>query len=476
MNSLLTKEITRYDKKLYPNIELQDLITTDILLSKETTKYEPNTITTKEYNIGGRITNIRKLSTITFLEVENLQVIVFEEQVEIPKLQRGDIIHVFGVIGTSKTGQLSLYAKQVNLLSLCLETMPTIVYGVKDIEIRSRQRYLDLIFNTQSKNTFITRSKTIKFLRNYLDTYNFVEVETPMLNLEAGGANAKPFITHHNELNLNLSLRIAPELYLKMMIIGGFHKVYELGRVFRNEGIDLTHNPEFTTLEFYMAYKNYKDMLLLVEDIFESLVINIFDTTTINNISFKKPFKQIDFMDELSKQLKDPKILTLDLDTDEALTYLQTHTKANKIIVEKPITTARILDKLSKHFIEENIIQPTFIMNHPKVLCPLAKQHKNNEQLTERFELYINKMEISNAYTELNDPTQQRLRFREQQKFKLMGDQDIPNIDEDFCHALEYGLPPTTGCGIGIDRLVMLLTNKTNIKDVILFPLNKPKN
>lgn len=399
------------------------------------------------------------------------------------KIKRGDIVGIKGFPGKSKKGELSVFPKEIQILSYCLHMLP-MKHGLKDTETRYRQRYLDLLINESSRNTFITRSKIINYLRKFLNDRGFLEVETPMMNLVAGGANAKPFITHHNDLNLDLFLRIAPELYLKMLVVGGLDKVYEIGKMFRNEGIDQSHNPEYTACEFYWAYADFYDLIKWSEDFFSSLVYHIngsykvvynkdgYDKEPVE-IDFTPPYPKLSLVEEVEKmanvKLEQP------FDSKETIEKMINILKENNVELPQPATAAKLLDQLASHFLENKYVdKPFFIIEHPQIMSPLAKYHRSKPGLTERLEMFICGKEVLNAYTELNDPFKQRECFADQQKDRDLGDTEAFQFDSAFCTSLEYALPPTGGLGIGIDRVTMFLSNKLTIKDVILFPTMKP--
>ncbi|EFC46949.1 lysyl-tRNA synthase [Naegleria gruberi] len=399
-------------------------------------------------------------------------------------LRKGDIIGIKGFPAKSGKGELSIIPKQITLLSPCLHQLPHKVSysegtSLDDIEKRFRYRYLDLLTNHEELyNIFLIRNKTMSFIRNFFTNKGFLEVETPILSEKSGGANAKPFETHLNALDMDLKLRIAPELYLKQLVIGGMDRVFELSKVFRNEGMDSTHNPEFTSCEAYQAFADYNEMMDMTEEFFRQIVTEIngspiLKVDDIGEIDFSKPFRRVSFIDSIEEHIKEK--LPLPTDPDAVNKLLDICKKHKVKYSTEKVNYGYLLDKLLGTFVEPECVQPTFIMDHPVDLSPLSKSHRDSSLITERFELFIGTKELCNAYTELNDPEDQRERFRKQQEKKKQDDEAHEN-DEAFCKALEYGLPPTGGWGIGVDRLVMLLSNQKSIRDVLLFPMLKPKN
>ena len=388
----------------------------------------------------------------------------------------GDIIGITGFVFKTRTEEISIHAKEVTLLSKSLRPLPEKFHGLKDPDLRYRQRYVDLIMNPEVKKTFEMRSKIITEIRNILDKKGYLEVETPMLNTISGGATAKPFITHHNALDMDMYLRIATELNLKRLIVGGYDKVYEIGRIFRNEGMDIRHNPEFTSIELYEAYSDYNDMMNIVEELFSKVSLKVLGTTKVNyqgqDIDLAPGWKRISMIDSIKEVTG---IDFNDINTDEEAVAL-----AKERGIEIPDVTKEtrgdVISLFFDEYVEKTLEQPTFIYDYPIEISPLAKKKKSDPRLTERFEAFIGGREYGNAFSELNDPIDQYERFKKQVEAREAGDDEAGMMDEDFIQALEIGLPPTGGLGIGIDRMVMLLTDAASIRDVLLFPTMKPLN
>ncbi len=434
----------------------------------------------------GRIMTVRRMGGASFFHISDgknrLQCYIKKDMISEKEwklfdlLDIGDIVGVSGRLFRTKTGELTVLLESLTFLCKSFRPLPEKWHGLKEVEIRFRERYLDLMVNSEVRKIFETRSRIVKEIRRFFDERGYVEVETPMMHVIPGGALAKPFKTYHNALDLELYLRIAPELYLKRLLVGGYEKVYEINRNFRNEGISFEHNPEFTMLEFYEAYKDYNDFMDLTEELFQRLAKTILGKEELefnqNIISLKRPFKRISYKESLKE------FIGLGY---EIINNPDELTKRAKEICakeksEKITNYGKALDALFDEFVKPNLIQPTFVIDFPKEISPLAKSKTGNPDEVERFELIIGGMEVANAFSELNDPFDQRERFEKQSELAGRGDEEAHRIDEDFLKALEYGMPPTAGEGIGIDRLTMLFTNKRSIKEVILFPLLKPKD
>ncbi|HEF2641032.1 TPA: lysine--tRNA ligase [Campylobacter jejuni] len=433
--------------------------------------------------VAGRLKLLRIAGKSIFANIEdedtNLQIYfskdsVGEELYTILKknLEVGDIVLVKGFPFVTKTGEFSLHASEVKLATKAIVPLPEKYHGLTDIEQRYRKRYVDMIMNVEVRKDFLVRSKVVSLIRHFFENKGFLEVETPMMHPIAGGANAKPFVTFHNSLGVERFLRIAPELYLKRLIVGGFEAVFEINRCFRNEGMDLTHNPEFTTIEFYWAYHNYKDLMDLTEELFALLLdkLNLGKTIEFDGkmIDFSKPFERITYKDALCKYGG------LDGDLIEDKEKILTKLKADGFEANEKLELGHLQAELFDNYVEEKLINPTFVIDFPISISPLSRRSDEDSQIAERFELFICGRELANGFNELNDPLDQYERFLKQIEAKNAGDEEACEMDEDFVNALGYGMPPTAGQGIGIDRLVMLLTNKKSIRDVILFPAMRP--
>ena len=438
----------------------------------------------KSVSLAGRIMSKRVMGKASFCHIQDLkgtiQVYVARDNIgedsykDFKKYDIGDIVGISGEVFKTKTGEISIHATSVTLLSKSLQILPEKYHGLTNTDTRYRQRYVDLIMNEEVKDTFVKRSKIIKEIRNFLDEREFMEVETPMLVANAGGAAARPFETHYNALDEDVKLRISLELYLKRLIVGGLEKVYEIGRVFRNEGVDTRHNPEFTLMELYQAYTDYYGMMDLTESMFKYLAEKVCGSSVITyngiEIDFGKPFERITMVDCIKKYAG--------IDFDEVKTDEEAKALAREknIEFEERHTKGDIVNLFFEEFCEKNLIQPTFVMDHPLAISPLTKKKPDDPEKVERFELFINTWEMCNAYSELNDPIDQRERFAKQEEAFANGDEEANHTDEDFLNALSIGMPPTGGIGYGIDRLVMLLTDSPAIRDVLLFPTMKTLN
>ncbi|BFH71771.1 MAG: lysine--tRNA ligase [Paenibacillus dendritiformis] len=429
-------------------------------------------------SLAGRIMAKREMGKASFAHIQDLsgrlQIYVRQDTVPAEKyeaftmLDLGDIIGVSGKVFKTKTGELSVKVTDLEVLSKSLYPLPEKYHGLKDVELRYRQRYVDLIMNPDVQQTFIARSRIIQSMRRYLDSLGYLEVETPTLHAIAGGAAARPFITHHNALDMTLYMRIAIELHLKRLIVGGLEKVYEIGRVYRNEGISTRHNPEFTMIELYEAYADYEDIMRLTENMVAHIAQEVLGTMQIryqgHEIDLTPQWRRLSMVDAVKE--------VTGVDFSVQMTDEEAHAlaKEHKVPVENHFTFGHILNAFFEHFVEETLIQPTFITGHPVEISPLAKKNANDPRFTDRFELFIVAREHANAFTELNDPIDQRQRFEAQLEEREHGNDEAHEMDDDFIRALEYGMPPTGGLGIGVDRLVMLLTDSPSIRDVLLFP------
>ncbi len=436
----------------------------------------------KHVTVAGRLMSKRRMGKVGFGNLAdisgNIQIfvkkdILGEEEYEyFKKLDIGDILGAEGVVFTTQTGEISIRVEKLTLLSKSLLPLPEKFHGLTDPDLRYRQRYVDLIMNADVKNTFVMRSKIIRAIREYLDNNDFLEVETPILNTIPGGAAARPFITHHNTLDMDMYLRIATELHLKRLIVGGMEKVYEMGRQFRNEGMDIKHNPEFTSIEIYQAYADYNDMMDLTENLFRYCAEKVCGTTKVTYQGTEIDLSHFERLTMIESVKKYANVDFNEIKTDEEA---QAIAKEKGLEVEPAkATRGDIIALFFDEFVEENLVQPTFITEYPVEISPLAKRKPSQPELTERFEVFITGREFGNAFSELNDPIDQRERFMKQVALRDAGDDEANMMDDDFLTALEYGMPPTGGLGIGVDRFVMLLTDSYSIRDVLLFPTMKP--
>ncbi len=435
----------------------------------------------KNVSIAGRIMSKRVMGKASFCNVQdlkgNIQSYVARDSIgeepyaDFKKYDIGDIVGIKGEVFKTKTGEISIHANEITLLSKSLQILPEKFHGLTNTDLRYRQRYVDLIMNEETKDTFIKRSKIISSIRKYLDSQGFMEVETPMLVANAGGAAARPFETHFNALDEDLKLRISLELYLKRLIVGGLERVYEIGRVFRNEGVDTRHNPEFTLMELYQAYTDYNGMMDLTENLYRHVAQEVLGTTKIVykgiEMDLGKPFERITMVDAVKKYAG------VDFNEIKTLDEARAAAKEKGVEFEERHKKGDILNLFFEQFVEEHLVQPTFLMDHPVEISPLTKKKPENPEYTERFEFFMNGWEMANAYSELNDPIDQRERFKAQEELFAQGDEEANHTDEDFLNALEIGMPPTGGIGFGIDRMVMLLTDSPAIRDVLLFPTMK---
>ncbi|MBS4871748.1 MAG: lysine--tRNA ligase [Peptoniphilus sp. oral taxon 375] len=435
----------------------------------------------KEVSVAGRVMSKRGHGKIMFLDLQDMKGkiqlfarkdVLGEDYEDVKTWDIGDIVGIKGEVFTTKAGEVSIRVTQAVLLSKSLQILPEKFHGLKDTDLRYRQRYVDLIVNPENKEIFIKRSKIIKAIRRFLDDLGYLEVDTPILGTVAGGANARPFLTHHNALDIDMQMRIANELFLKRLIVGGFDKVYEMGKMFRNEGIDTRHNPEFTNIELYQAYTDYEEMMRITENMFAYVAQEVLGTAKINyqgvDIDLTPPWRRITMHDAVKEYAG--------IDFDQ----VKTDQEALELAKEKGLkpeafwTKGHVLSELFEEYCEEKLVQPTFVIGHPVEISPLSKRNPDHPEITQRFEAFINTWEFANAFSELNDPIDQKGRFEKQLEDKKEGDDEAHPMDYDFINALEVGLPPTGGLGIGVDRMIMLLTDQASIRDIILFPTMKP--
>ena len=442
------------------------------------------TMENQTVSLAGRLMSKRGMGKVSFCDVQDrdgrIQIYVKIDDVgadvyeDFKKYDIGDIVGVTGEVFKTHKGEISIKVREVALLSKSLQPLPEKWHGLKDVDMRYRQRYVDLIVNPDVRSTFITRSRIIRAIRKFLDERDFLEVDTPLLNTIPGGAAARPFVTHHNTLDLDLYLRIAPELYLKRLIVGGLERVYELGRMFRNEGMSVKHNPEFSMMEIYQAYTDYKGMMELSENLIASVAQEVLGTTRINyqgqEIDLTPPWNRMTMIEAVKKYAG------VDFDQITSDEEARAIAKEKRVHLEGKPTKGEVLNLMFEEFVEEHLIQPTFIYDYPVEVSPLTKRKPDRPELTERFEIFTVIGEMGNAYSELNDPIDQKQRFVDQMKKREAGDEEANMMDDDFVTSLEYGMPPTGGLGIGIDRLIMLLTDSYSIRDVLLFPTMKPRD
>ena len=435
----------------------------------------------KEVSVAGRIMSKRGHGKIMFLDLQDMKGriqlfarkdVLEEGYADVKAWDIGDIVGIKGEVFTTQAGEVSILVTQAVLLSKSLQILPEKFHGLKDTDLRYRQRYVDLIVNPENKEIFIKRSKIIKAIRRFLDDLGYLEVDTPILGTVAGGANARPFLTHHNALDIDMQMRIANELFLKRLIVGGFDKVYEMGKMFRNEGIDTRHNPEFTNIELYQAYTDYEEMMRITENMFAYVAQEVLGTAKINyqgvDIDLTPPWRRITMHDAVKEYAG--------IDFDQIKTDQEALDLAKKhgLKPEAFWTKGHVLSELFEEYCEEKLVQPTFVIGHPVEISPLSKRNPDHPEITQRFEAFINTWEFANAFSELNDPIDQKGRFEKQLEDKKEGDDEAHPMDYDFINALEVGLPPTGGLGIGVDRMIMLLTDQASIRDIILFPTMKP--
>lgn len=471
-------EIRSWDVNPYPYNYDKDTSSKEI--HEQYSKIKTEEYSKKKHSIAGRIVTLRNMGKAAFFNLRDqegdIQVYIRKDDVKddykvFKKCDLGDFVGIKGKVFRTKMGELTVHAEEFELLCKSLRPLPEKFHGLKDTELKYRKRYLDLITNEKSKEIFINRSKIMSAIREFLNERDFLEVETPILHTIYGGAAAKPFTTHHNELKMDLFLRISPELYLKRLIVGGFEKVYDINKNFRNESIDTTHNPEFTMMEIYQAYADYNDMMELMEQLYEAVALKVLGTTKFEFkgevVDVKAPWNRITMKDAIDKYVH--------IDVNEmSLEDLQKFAKDNKIEMDKEETWGNYVVAIYEELCEDKFINPTFVLDHPKESTPLCKTHRDDDRLIERFEPMCMGMELGNAYSELNDPIVQRKLLEEQQKLLNKGDEEANPIDEDFIEAIEQGMPPTGGVGIGIDRMIMLMLGQESIRDIVFFPTMKP--